>query len=62
MKQILAITGMNLRTILQRSGASIVIIIGIAGSVAVMVSLLTILRLHLVEITNTYYKFQTVLL
>ena len=40
MKQILAITGMNLRTILQRSGASIVIIIGIAGSVAVMVSLL----------------------
>ena len=40
MKQILAITGMNIRTILQRSGASIVIIIGIAGSVAVMVSLL----------------------
>ena len=31
---------MNIRTILQRSGASIVIIIGIAGSVAVMVSLL----------------------
>ena len=40
MKQILAITGMNIRSILQRSGASIVIIIGIAGSVAVMVSLL----------------------
>ena len=40
MKQILAITGMNIRTILQRSGASIVIIVGIAGSVAVMVSLL----------------------
>ena len=40
MKQILAITGMNIRTILQRSGASVVIIIGIAGSVAVMVSLL----------------------
>ena len=40
MKQILAITGMNIRTILQRSGASLVIIIGIAGSVAVMVSLL----------------------
>ena len=40
MKQILAILGMNLRTILERSGSSIVIIIGIAGSVAVMVSLL----------------------
>ena len=40
MKQILAILGMNLRTILARSGSSIVIIIGIAGSVAVMVSLL----------------------
>ena len=40
MKQILAITGMNIKTILQRSGSSIVIIIGIAGSVAVMVSLL----------------------
>jgi hypothetical protein len=42
MKQILAILGMNLRTILARSGSSIVIIIGIAGSVAVMVSLLAI--------------------
>jgi len=37
MKQILAILGMNLRTILARSGSSIVIIIGIAGSGAVMV-------------------------
>jgi hypothetical protein len=31
---------MNLRSILERSGSSLVIIIGIAGSVAVMVSLL----------------------
>ena len=31
---------MNLRSILERSGSSFVIIIGIAGSVAVMVSLL----------------------
>ena len=31
---------MNLKNIIQRSGSSIVIIVGIAGSVAVMVSLL----------------------
>ena len=39
-KQVLSITSMNLKTVLERSGASIVIIVGIAGSVAVMVSLL----------------------
>ena len=46
MKQILAILGMNLRTILARSGSSIVIIIGIAGSVAVMAVSYTHLRAH----------------
>ena len=39
-RQVLSITNMNLKTVLERSGASIVIIVGIAGSVAVMVSLL----------------------
>ena len=39
-KQVLSVTNMNLRSILERSGSSLVIIVGIAGSVAVMVSLL----------------------
>ena len=39
-RQVFSITKMNLQSVLQRSGASIVIIVGIAGSVAVMVSLL----------------------
>ena len=39
-RQVLLITNMNLRSILERSGSSLVIIVGIAGSVAVMVSLL----------------------
>ena len=39
-RQVLSVTNMNLRSILERSGSSLVIIIGIAGSVAVMVSLL----------------------
>ena len=34
------VTNMNLRSVLERSGSSLVIIVGIAGSVAVMVSLL----------------------
>ena len=38
--QVLSVTNMNLRSILERSGSSLVIIVGIAGSVAVMVSLL----------------------
>ena len=44
---------MNLKTVLERSGASIVIIVGIAGSVAVMVSLLAMaegLELSLIHI------------
>ena len=53
MKQILAILGMNLRTILARSGSSIVIIIGIAGSVAVMVSLLAMAEGLSKTIANT---------
>lgn len=39
-RQVLSVTNMNLRSILERSGSSLVIIVGIAGSVAVMVSLL----------------------
>ena len=39
-RQVLLITNMNLRSVLERSGSSLVIIVGIAGSVAVMVSLL----------------------
>ena len=38
--QIIAVTVMNLKTVLERSGSSLVVVIGIAGSVAVMVSLL----------------------
>ena len=40
LRQVLSITELNLKNILQRSGSSIVIVVGIAGSVAVMVSLL----------------------
>ena len=40
LRQVLSITNMNLKNIMERSGSSIVIIVGIAGSVAVMVSLL----------------------
>ena len=39
-RQVLLVTNMNLLSILERSGSSLVIIVGIAGSVAVMVSLL----------------------
>ena len=39
-RQVLLVTNMNLRSILERSGSSLGIIVGIAGSVAVMVSLL----------------------
>ncbi len=39
-RQVLAVTNMNLLSISQRFGSSLVVIIGIAGSVAVMVSLL----------------------
>ena len=39
-RQVLLVTNMNLRSILERSGSSLVIIVGIAGAVAVMVSLL----------------------
>ena len=39
-RQVLLVTNMNLRSIQERSGSSLVIIVGIAGSVAVMVSLL----------------------
>ena len=39
-RQIFAVTNMNLLSITQRFGSSLVVIVGIAGSVAVMVSLL----------------------
>ena len=39
-RQVLLVTNMNLRSVLERSGSSLVIIVGIAGSVDVMVSLL----------------------
>ncbi len=39
-RQMFAVTDMNIRTIQERVGSSLVVIIGIAGSVAVMVSLL----------------------
>ncbi|HSF99882.1 MAG TPA: ABC transporter permease, partial [Vicinamibacterales bacterium] len=42
MKQILAVTAMNLRTIPQRIGSSAVAIVGIAGVVVVLVAVLSI--------------------
>ena len=39
-RQVFAVTNMNLLSISQRFGSSLVVIVGIAGSVAVMVSLL----------------------
>ena len=39
-RQVFAVTNMNLLSIKQRFGSSLVVIVGIAGSVAVMVSLL----------------------
>ena len=44
MKQILAITWMNLRAIPQRLGSSLVIVIGIAGVVGVLVAMLSMSR------------------
>ena len=46
-RQVLAVTNMNLLSITQRFGSSLVVIIGIAGSVAVMVSLLAVSYTHL---------------
>ena len=37
-RQVLSVTNMNLRSIVERSGSSLVIIVGIAGSVAAMAS------------------------
>ena len=44
LQQILAVTLMNLRAIPQRLGASLVIVIGIAGVVGVMVALLSMAK------------------
>jgi putative ABC transport system permease protein len=39
--QVVAVTLLNLRSILQRTGASLVIVVGIAGVVAVLISVLS---------------------
>ena len=52
-RQVLSVTNMNLRSILERSGSSLVIIVGIAGSVAVMVSLLAMAEGLSSTISNT---------
>jgi putative ABC transport system permease protein len=41
LKQMLAVTGMNVRSIPQRLGSSLVVVIGIAGVVGVLVSVMT---------------------
>ena len=61
-RQVFSITNMNLRSVLQRSGASIVIIVGIAGSVAVMVSLLAMAEGLNSTISNTGQEDRVIIL
>ena len=61
-RQVLSITRMNLQSVLQRSGASIVIIVGIAGSVAVMVSLLAMGEGLSSTISNTGQEDRVIIL
>ena len=61
-RQVFSITKMNLQSVLQRSGASIVIIVGIAGSVAVMVSLLAMAEGLNSTISNTGQDDRVVIL
>jgi putative ABC transport system permease protein len=42
LKQIAAVTGMNLRSLPQRAGTSLVVVVGIAGVVAVLISVLSL--------------------
>ena len=60
--QVFSITKMNLQSVLQRSGASIVIIVGIAGSVAVMVSLLAMAEGLNSTISNTGQEDRVIIL
>ena len=61
-RQVLLITNMNLRSVLERSGSSLVIIVGIAGSVAVMVSLLAMAEGLSSTITSTGEEDRVIIL
>ena len=61
-RQVLSITRMNLQSVIERSGASIVIIVGIAGSVAVMVSLLAMGEGLSSTISNTGQEDRVIIL
>ncbi len=61
-RQVLSITRMNLLSILERSGSSLVIIVGIAGSVAVMVSLLAMAEGLSSTISSTGEKDRIIIL
>ena len=61
-RQVLLVTNMNLRSVLKRSGSSLVIIVGIAGSVAVMVSLLAMAEGLSSTISSTGEKDRVIIL
>ena len=61
-RQVLLVTNMNLRSVLMRSGSSLVIIVGIAGSVAVMVSLLAMAEGLSSTITSTGEEDRVIIL
>ena len=61
-RQVLLVTNMNLRSILERSGSSLVIIVGIAGSVAVMVSLLAMAEGLSLTISSTGEEDRVIIL
>ena len=61
-RQVLLVTNMNLRSVLRRSGSSLVIIVGIAGSVAVMVSLLAMAEGLSSTISSTGEKDRVIIL
>ena len=61
-RQVLLVTNMNLRSVLERSGSSLVIIVGIAGSVAVMVSLLAMAEGLSSTISSTGEKDRLIIL
>ena len=61
-RQVLLVTNMNILSILERSGSSLVIIVGIAGSVAVMVSLLAMAEGLSSTITSTGEEDRVIIL
>ena len=61
-RQVLLVTNMNLRSVLERSGSSLVIIVGIAGSVAVMVSLFAMAEGLSSTISSTGEKDRVIIL